>query len=110
MNRIQLILSRVKSVNECTALYHIAERRAKSYEKQFKYTDAKQEWWLSEQLRREVKSMIQNTDIGHMKAIEYCIKRQKEIEIKKSTIVSNHESSNRTRFENNAISRERAVR
>jgi len=108
-------------VNECTALYHIAERRAKSYEKQFKYTDAKEEWWLSEQLRREVKSMIQNTDIGHMKAIEYCIKRQKEIEIKKqdskqsfeikkSTIVSNHESSNRTRFENNAISRERAVR
>ena len=109
MNRIQLILSRVKSVNECTALYHIAERRAKSYEKQFKYMDAKQEW-LSEQLRREVKSMIQNTDIGHMKAIEYCIKRQKEIEIKKSTIVCNHESSNRTRFENNAISRERAVR
>ena len=107
MNRIQLILSRVKSVN---VQHYIAERRAKSYEKQFKYTDAKQEWWLSEQLRHEVKSMVQNTDIGHMKAIEYCIKRQKEIEIKKNRIVCNHESSNRTRFENNAISRERAVR
>ena len=79
MNRIHYIhrvLSSVKSISECSALYHIAERRAKRYEKELKYLEAKHEWFFSEKLR---KSILSVGDKGHTKAIEYCIKKQKKL-------------------------------
>lgn len=61
------ILSSVKSISECSAIYHIAERRAKRYEKELKYLEAKHEWFFSEKLR----SILSVGDKGYTKAIMY---------------------------------------
>jgi hypothetical protein len=82
MNRTQYIkhiLSslHVRSIKECTSIYHIAENLAKKYDKQNKHVPAKIEWFFSEQLRRITMIKINNYDAAHMKAIQYCRYKQK---------------------------------
>jgi len=72
----------LKSVVECTTIYHIAEHRAKRYERNNMYTNAKIEWHFSEQLRRAVMNRHKQVDLGHKNAIAYCKKRQIKIEMK----------------------------
>lgn len=82
MNRTQYIkhiLStlHLRCIKDFTSIYHIAEYRAKYYEKQKKYNYAKIEWFFSEQLRKRVMLKLNHYDDMHMKAINYCRYKQK---------------------------------